>query len=55
MPGITRDIALTFAGGGNRAFYQLGLLNAWQETLLPRTAVVAACSAGACVAPTGTS
>jgi len=43
---------LTFAGGGNRAFYQLGLLNRWQETLLPRTAVIASCSAGACVITT---
>ena len=52
MTKTTRDIALTFAGGGNRAFYQLGLLNAWHETLLPRTSVVAACSAGACVITT---
>ena len=27
-----------FAGGGNRAFYQLGLMNRWGERLLPRTA-----------------
>jgi predicted acylesterase/phospholipase RssA len=52
VTSITRDIALTFAGGGNRSFYQLGLLNAWHETLLPRTAVVSACSAGACVITT---
>ncbi len=44
-----RDIALTFAGGGNRAFYQLGLLNTWGPWLLPRTVGVAACSAGAYV------
>lgn len=49
---ITRDLALTFAGGGNRSFYQLGLLNQWHELLLPRTAAVAACSAGACVITT---
>lgn len=49
---VTRDLALTFAGGGNRAFYQLGLLNAWGETLLPRTAAIASCSAGACVITT---
>ena len=44
-----RDLALTFAGGGNRAFYQLGLLQQWGDWLLPRTAGVAACSAGAYV------
>jgi predicted acylesterase/phospholipase RssA len=44
-----RDLAITFAGGGNRAFYQLGLLNGWAERLWPRVATVAACSAGACV------
>ena len=48
MIGV-RDIGLTFAGGGNRAFYQLGLMNRWGERLLPRTAAIAACSAGACV------
>lgn len=47
---MQRDLALVFAGGGNRAFYQLGLMNQWSERLLPRTAAVAACSAGACVA-----
>ncbi len=44
-----RNTALTFAGGGNRAFYQLGLLHRWGERLWPRTAAIAACSAGACV------
>jgi predicted acylesterase/phospholipase RssA len=48
----TRDLALTFAGGGNRSFYQLGLLTRWQDFLLPRTAAIAACSAGACVITT---
>jgi predicted acylesterase/phospholipase RssA len=48
----TRDITLTFAGGGNRSFYQLGLLNEWHELLLPRTQAIAACSAGACVITT---
>lgn len=47
---MTRDLALTFAGGGNRAFYQLGLMNRWSERLLPRTGAIAACSAGAFVA-----
>lgn len=52
MTTIERDLALTFAGGGNRAFYQLGLLNRWELVLLPRVAAVAACSAGACVVTT---
>jgi predicted acylesterase/phospholipase RssA len=47
---MERNLALTLAGGGNRAFYQTGLLNRWSERLLPRLRVVAACSAGACVA-----
>lgn len=46
---MPRDLAITFAGGGNRAFYQLGLMNRWKERLLPRTAAVVSCSAGACV------
>ena len=45
-----RNLAVTLAGGGNRAFYQLGFLHVWGERLLPRTAVMATCSAGACVA-----
>lgn len=49
---ITRDLALTFAGGGNRAFYGLGLMNRWAEALLPRVAAIASCSAGACVITT---
>jgi hypothetical protein len=52
MSTITRDLALTFAGGGNRAFYQLGLIARWHDRLLPRTAAIAACSAGACVITT---
>ena len=47
---MARDLAITFAGGGNRAFYQLGLMNRWRELLLPRVAMMATCSAGACVA-----
>jgi predicted acylesterase/phospholipase RssA len=46
---ITRDLALTFAGGGNRAFYSFGLMSRWQDALLPRVASVAAVSAGAAV------
>ena len=49
MSAPVRDLAITFAGGGNRAFYQLGLLQKWGAQLLPRTAGVAACSAGAYV------
>jgi predicted acylesterase/phospholipase RssA len=45
-----RDLALTLAGGGNRAFYQLGLLRRFGPLVLPRLRVVAACSAGACIA-----
>lgn len=52
MSTITRDLVLTFAGGGNRAFYQLGLITRWHERLLPRTAAIASCSAGACVITT---
>jgi predicted acylesterase/phospholipase RssA len=44
------NLGLTFAGGGNRAFYQLGLMNRWGERLRSRVGAVAACSAGACVA-----
>lgn len=47
---MVRDLAITFAGGGNRAFYQLGLMNGWRDRLLPRIAAMATCSAGACVA-----
>lgn len=45
-----RDIAVTFAGGGNRAFYQLGLMKVWYEQLSSRIGCMATCSAGACVA-----
>jgi hypothetical protein len=45
-----RDVAITLAGGGNRAFYQLGLVQQWAERLTPRLAGLATCSAGACVA-----
>ena len=52
MSTIPRDLLLTFAGGGNRAFYQLGLITRWHDRLLPRTAAIASCSAGACVITT---
>ncbi|MFQ3580898.1 MAG: patatin-like phospholipase family protein [Chloracidobacterium sp.] len=45
---VERRLGLVFAGGGNRAFYQLGLMQSWAD-LWPRVRAVAACSAGACV------
>lgn len=45
-----RDTALTLAGGGNRAFYQLGLLEPWWPRLAPTVGVISSCSAGACTA-----
>ena len=45
-----RDVAITFAGGGNRAFFQLGLMNQLAPLLKPRLGAISACSAGACVA-----
>ena len=43
-------MAITFAGGGNRAFFQLGLMKQLAPLLVPRLGAIAACSAGACVA-----
>lgn len=45
-----RDLAVTLAGGGNRAFYQLGLLDHWWPALSPRVGTMSTCSAGACIA-----
>ncbi len=45
-----RNTALTLAGGGNRAFYQLGLLQSWWERLAPSLGVISSCSAGTCTA-----
>lgn len=47
---LERDLGLTLAGGGNRAFYQLGLLASAGPKVFDRIAAVAASSAGACVA-----
>jgi predicted acylesterase/phospholipase RssA len=47
-----RDVALTLAGGGNRAFLQLGFLEHWWDRLAPRLVAMAACSAGASMAVT---
>src|SRR5688572_22081861 len=44
-----RNLGLTFAGGGNRSFYQQGLVEAWGERLWPRVAAVSACSAGSAI------
>lgn len=50
LPDAGRDTALTLAGGGNRAFYQLGLLEPWWARLAPTVGVISSCSAGACTA-----
>ena len=47
-----RSLGLTLAGGGNRAFWQLGMLERWWPELSPRLGSVAACSAGASMAIT---
>jgi predicted acylesterase/phospholipase RssA len=52
MTTIRRDVTLTFAGGGNRSFYQLGLLARWGDQLLPRVLAIGSVSAGACVITT---
>jgi hypothetical protein len=49
-PATERDLGITFAGGGNKSFYQYGLMKRWRKRILPRVRAVAACSAGACVA-----
>ncbi len=47
---MTRDIAITFAGGGSRAFYQIGLMEQWWDLLRPRVGALAGCSAGSAMA-----
>ncbi len=49
-PDVRRDTALTLSGGGNRAFYQLGLLEPWWSRLAPTVGVISSCSAGTCTA-----
>ena len=34
-----RDLGLTFAGGGSRAFYQLGLLERWGDQVLSKCGI----------------
>jgi predicted acylesterase/phospholipase RssA len=45
-----RDLGLTLAGGGNRSFYQQGLLEEWGEAVWPRVAAISTVSAGAAIA-----
>jgi predicted acylesterase/phospholipase RssA len=49
---VGRDLGLTLAGGGNRAFYQTGVLEVWGERIFPRLAAVGCVSAGSCVITT---
>ncbi len=46
-PVTERNIGITFAGGGNRAFYQIGWMERWANDLWPRVGAVAGVSAGA--------
>jgi len=47
-----RNLGLTLAGGGNRAFVQIGFLERYWSDLEPRLGAISACSAGASVAIT---
>lgn len=47
---MARDLALTLAGGGNRALVQIGLLRRWWPLLEPRIAAISTCSAGSSMA-----
>ena len=47
-----RNLGLTLAGGGNRAFIQIGFLERYWNDLEPRLGAISACSAGASVAIT---
>lgn len=50
MPAPKPDLGLCLAGGGNRSFWQVGLLDVLGELVLPRVAAISACSAGAAAA-----
>lgn len=39
-------LGITFAGGGTKSFYQIGLMSRWRKLLLPHVSLLAACSAG---------
>jgi predicted acylesterase/phospholipase RssA len=43
-----RSLGVCFAGGGQRAFVQVGFLERWWDRLEPHVAAASACSAGAC-------
>jgi predicted acylesterase/phospholipase RssA len=45
---VSRTLGLCLAGGGQRAFAQIGFLERWWDRLSPRLGAVSACSAGAC-------
>lgn len=47
---MARDLALTLAGGGNRALVQIGLLRRWWPLLEPRIAAISTVSAGSSMA-----
>ncbi len=47
---MTRDLGVTFAGGGSRAFHQVGFMEHWWDTLFPRIGAMAGCSAGSAMA-----
>ncbi len=47
---MARDLALTLAGGGNRALVQIGLLRRWWPLLEPRVAAISTVSAGSSMA-----
>src|SRR5215218_3863730 len=40
-------LGITFAGGGTKSFYQVGLMRRWRKLLLPHVSLLATCSAGA--------
>lgn len=45
---MPRDLGVCLAGGGQRAFLQVGFLERWWPELAPRVGAISACSAGAC-------
>jgi predicted acylesterase/phospholipase RssA len=48
MANGTRDLGLCLAGGGNRAFWQLGFLSRVGDQIFPRLSAMSGASAGAC-------
>lgn len=45
---MPRNLGICFAGGGQRAFLQVGFLDRWWSRLSPWIGAASACSAGAC-------